>query len=157
MEGQTYTTEDKAAPSGFRLVSVMPAASGQMPGSDLTVVYIYEPYTPSRPDPVDPVDPGDDDDDDDDDPYVPPVRQPDEEIPEVTPPLDETPVVDIPEEETPLIDHPTEEVEVPEEEVPLAEVPATGDSARGVLWTAMTAVSLTGLVFLGSRKKKEEA
>lgn len=89
-------------------------------------------------------DPRPDPDPDDDEEEIPDEDTPTTDIPDI-----DTPTTDLPDEETPTTD-------IPDEETPLADVPKTGDLSA--LWLAMTALSgtgLTGVTFLG-RKKKEQ-
>ncbi|MCI9677731.1 MAG: Cys-Gln thioester bond-forming surface protein [Oscillospiraceae bacterium] len=114
--------------------------------------------------------PGGDDDDDDDDETTRTFEEPPEEYyPELPDPNepDSPDTVTILEDDVPTtyvkVPDPENEEEfvyIPEDDVPLFgfEIPETGDSGRTVLWAALSAVSLTGIVVLSlpSRKKEEE-
>ena len=114
--------------------------------------------------------PGGDDDDDDDDETTQTFEEPPEEYyPELPDPNepDSPDTVTILEDDVPTtyvkVPDPENEEEfvyIPEDDVPLFgfEIPETGDSGRTVLWAALSAVSLTGIVVLSlpSRKKEEE-
>lgn len=112
---------------------------------------------------------GDDDDDDDDETTQTFEEPPEEYYPELPDPNepDSPDTVTILEDDVPTtyvkVPDPENEEEfvyIPEDDVPLFgfEIPETGDSGRTVLWAALSAVSLTGIVVLSlpSRKKEEE-
>jgi len=74
----------------------------------------------------------------------PPVEIPEETLPKGDISLPEEPPV---QEEPPV-------VEIPEEDVPMTDLPKTGDPV--MIFAAMAALSGTGLVVLGRRKKESE-